>query len=149
MPSPRVQELETLLRTIRHAGNVLLNIDMWDRWGSQHASEEEKAQYGADAGEAMTTQARAKGELERLVTRTRSEAPTEIEAWADAHDKFLAAFIADCTKEGKDETAAFVARGEREQWAQVRSGTLLYVDENVYYVTIDPVRYRELFGIDP
>lgn len=149
MPSQRVRELERLLKTIRDAGSVLLNIDMWDRWGSQHASEEEKAQYAADGSAALSARERARQDLEKLVNRTRAEAPAEIEAWCDAHDKFLALFLDDCAKEGKDDTAVFVAKEEREKWAQVRAGTLAFVDENVYYIPIDRDRYRELFGIDP
>ena len=151
MASKRVQELETLLKTIRDAGSVMLNIDMWDRWGSQHASEEEKAQYNADGAAALSTKANAQTELEALVKRTRAEAPAEIAAWCDLHDQFLAAFIADTAKEANDEradTAVFVAKGEREAWAKVKAGELAFVDENVFYVSIDRARYRELFGID-
>jgi hypothetical protein len=31
----------------------------------------------------------------------------------------------------------------------VRAGTRAFVDENVFYVTLDAERYRRLFGIDP
>lgn len=153
MASQRVQELEKLLKTIRDAGSVMLNIDMWDRWGSQHASEEEKAQYTADGAAALAARANARTELEALVARTRAEAPGEIEAWADLHDQFLAAFMADLAKQdkrdGRDDTAEFVAKCEREEWAKVRRGELAFVDENVFYISIDRARYRELFGIDP
>lgn len=152
MVSKRVQELEALLKTIRDAGSVLLNIDMWDRWGSQHASEEEKAQYNADGGAAIATKATAQRDLEALVTRTRAEAPAEVATWADLHVQFLDAFIADTDKEGKDaraDTAIFVAKGERDEWAKVKAGELAFVDENVFYISIDRDRYRALFGIDP
>jgi hypothetical protein len=149
-PTTRTRELDTLLGKIREAANVMLNIDMWDRWGSSTASDAERADKAADLATATRDQDAAKSALEALVTRTRAEAPHEIEAWADAHDAYLAAFVTDCTTKGEaDGTAAFVAAQERAAWAEVRAGTRAFVDENAFYVTIDAGRYRELFGLDP
>lgn len=148
--SDRMRELEALLGKIRNAAMILLNHDGWDRWGSQHASPEEKARMEAEFAVASREHATAKSALEALVAATRVAHPVEIDAWADAHDAYLAAFIDDCSARGEsDNTAAFVARGERTQWAEVRAGVRAFVDENVFYVTMNVERYQRLFGIDP
>lgn len=140
-----VRALETLLRDIRRSGGALLNVDMWDRWGSASASDEEKARVAADSLTAQRERSEAVQGLAALVARLRVEAPDALVAWADAHDAFLAAFLEGCA----DSTGRFVAEKERAAWAEVRSGERAWVEENVYYVTIDPDRYRALFGVDP
>ena len=150
VPTARVRELEQLLAKIRNAGNIQLNYDMWDRHGREHASPEQRATMEADFANASRERDAAKTALEALVVATRAESPTEIVAWADAHDAYLAAFVADCLARGESGgTAAFVARRERAEWGEVRAGTRAFVDENVFYVTLDAERYRRLFGIDP
>lgn len=144
-----VRALETLLARIRRAGGVLLNVDMWDRWGSANASDEEKARVAADSLAAQRERSEAEQALAALVARLRVEAPDALVAWADAHDAFLAAFIEGCPEGSHASTARFVAGKEREAWAEVRSGKRAWVEENVFYVTIDRDRYRALFGIDP
>lgn len=148
-PSDHVRALETLLARIRRSGGVLLNVDMWDRWGAANASDEEKARFTAEALAAQRDRGEAEQGLEALVARLRAEAPDAIVAWADAHDAFLAAFIAGSPEGSHASTARFVAEQERAAWAEVRSGKRAWVAENVYYVTIDPGRYRALFGVDP
>jgi hypothetical protein len=149
-PTDRVRELETLLARIRNAGMVQLNHDMWDQRGSEHASAEQRAAMEADLASATRAQAAAKTELEALVAATRAEAPAEIAAWADAHAAYLAAFLEDLVARGEpDGTAASVATRERAEWAEVRAGARVFVDENLFYVTDDANRYRRLFGIDP
>lgn len=131
---------------------MLLDFDMWDRWGSRHASDEEKASYAARADAARSERTSAAQELDELVARLRVEAPEAIVAWADAHDAFLAAFVERCAAAAPGShasTGRFVAEQERAAWAEVRSGARAWVEENVYYVTIDPDRYRAVFGIDP
>lgn len=149
-PTDRVRELETLLAKIRHAGMIQLNYDMWERWGSAHASPEQRATMNADFADALRGQTAAKTALGALVAATRAEAPAEIAAWADAHDAYLAAFLDDCVARGEpDGTAASVATRERAEWAEVRAGARAFVDENLYYVTMNEQRYRRSFGIDP
>jgi hypothetical protein len=149
MPSDRVRDLERQLARLAYCGNVELNYDMWDRWGAKHTTEEYRAEMERDIAEATKVRAEATALLEELVAKTRAEAPEEIAAWADAHDAYLAAFIADCKAKGDtDGTAAFVAEGERKEWAEVKAGTRTYVKENGYYVTVNHERYRKLFGID-
>ena len=153
-PSPqvslRVRELEHLLATIRRAGGVQLDYDMWDRHGRQHASAEQCSAMDAEFAKATRERENATSTLEALVIATRTQAPAELTVWADAHDAYLAAFLDDCAARGESEgTAAFVARGEREHWAEVRAGKRAFVDENVFYVTMNTERYRTFFGIDP
>ena len=146
-PLPRVRELETLLAKMRNASTVQLNYDAWDRWGSAHAAPEEAATWSTDFANATRERDAAKAALEALVA---SSAPEERRAWAEAHEAFLTAFLEDCDAEKESEgTAAFVAKSERSLWAEVRAGTRAFVEENVFYVTIDLNRYRRLFGIDP
>ena len=146
MPSERVRELEKLLAKIRNAGTISLNFDMWERWGEQHATPEQAEAMRAEFARATSDREAATAALEALVAKTRAEAPAEIAAWADAHDQYLAAFLEECKP---DDTGAFVAKRERAEWAEVRSGTRTFVDENVFYVTDNPHRYRRLFGFDP
>src|SRR5204863_4656654 len=94
-PTERMRSLETLLAKIRDAGNTSLNYDMWDRWGRQHATAEQVAEMEAAFDAAGRERTEATAALEALVTATRAEAPHEIAAWADAHDAYLAAFLAD------------------------------------------------------
>jgi hypothetical protein len=149
-PTERVRELEMLLARIRNAGMVQLNYDMWDQRGSEHASPEQRAAMEADLAGATRERVAANTELEALVAATRAEAPAEIAAWADAHDAYLAAFLEDRIARGEpDGTAASVATRERAEWAEVRAGARVFVDENLFYVTDDAKRYRHLFGIDP
>jgi len=145
-----VRDLERLLAKIRNAGNVQLNYDMWDSHGREHASAEQCATMEAELANASHERNAAKAALEALVATTRAEAPAEIAAWADAHDAYLAAFLADCAAKGEaDGTAASVATGERAAWAEVRAGKRAFVDEDLFYVTENAARYRQLFGIDP
>jgi hypothetical protein len=149
VPTARVRELEQLLAKIRNAGNIQLNYDMWDRHGREHASPEQRATMEADFANASRERDAAKAALEALVVATRAESPTEIVAWADAHDAYLAAFVDDSIARGESGgTAVFVASRERAEWGEVRAGTRAFVDENVFYVTRDAGRYRRLFGID-
>jgi len=149
-PSARVRELETLLATIRHARNILLNIDMWEQHGSSSASDDERARMAAESAAAIRQQDHAKGALDTLVATTREECPGEIAAWVAAHDAYLAAFLADLDAAGQaDTTAAMVASDERTAWTEVASGKRAVVDENGFYVTSNDDRYRRLFGIDP
>ena len=146
-PLPRVRELETLLAKMRNASAVQLNYDAWDRWGSANASPEEAATWNTDFANATREREAAKAALEALVANS---APEVRHAWADAHETFLTAFLEECAAKKEFEgTVAFVAKNERSQWAEVRAGTRAFVEENVFYVTIDVNRYRRLFGIDP
>lgn len=150
MSTDRMRELETLLARIRAAKNVLLNYDMWDSQGASHAPDEVRARWEADAASARSQLSTTQAELEKQVATTRASAPGEIAAWADAHDQYLAAFLAECAAKGASaDTAASVASEERAGWHEVRDGKRAFVDENVFYVTLNAERYRTLFGVDP
>jgi hypothetical protein len=142
---PDVQALESLLARKREAGAVLLEHDMWDRYGSQHATSEEIAERTARAETAQREHAATIHKVEALVEKLRGTNPGAITAWAVAHEQLLAAFLATTT----DDTARFVATGERAAWAEVARGERSFVDENYFYIKFDPARYRELFGFDP
>lgn len=148
-PTSRLRELEAWLARIRNAGMVQLNYDMWDRYGSAHATPEERASWDADFAAASNVRTAARTALEALVAAMRAEAPAEITAWADAHDAYLAAFLGECEANEAERTAIFVATNERAEWADVRAGTRAFVNENVYFVRMNVERYRRLFGIDP
>jgi hypothetical protein len=148
--SVRVRELDHLLATIRRAGSVQLSYEMWDGHGRQHASAEQCSAMETELATATRERESATRALEALVIATRAEAPAELTAWADAHEAYLAAFVDDCAACGEsDGTATFVARRESEHWAEVRAGKRAFVDENVFYVTMNAERYRRFFGIDP
>lgn len=149
-PTARVQDLERLLARIRNAGNIQLNYDMWDSHGREHATDEERAAMERDFAAATRERDAARTALTALVTATRAEAPAELVAWADAHAAYLAAFAEACEARGEaGGTARAVALDEQAAWAEVRAGTRPFVDENLFYVTMDADRYRRLFGIEP
>jgi hypothetical protein len=149
MPSDEVRALETLLAKKRRAGVELLSFDGWDRWGRQHATPEVCARMEEDASRAQAERAAATHELTLLVERLRREAPGVIAEWADAHDRFLSELIASWRGDESRSTAVFVAEGERAEWAAVERGEKPFVEENVYYVTIDRERYFAIFGVEP
>ena len=155
VPEParaHVRALESQMAVLRRCGNVGLNYDRWDRWGSAHASPEQRAEMERDAGAAMAERAEAVAALTTLVAKLRAEAPDSIAAWCDAHVAHLSSFIDECATKPDDshaQTGKFVAEGELAGWAEVRRGERPYVDENFFYVSRDPERYRTLFGIDP
>nr|HEX4315862.1 hypothetical protein [Kofleriaceae bacterium] len=139
----RTRELETLLARIRNAGNVQLNYEMWSDRGRQFAAADECARMDGELAAATRDQADARAALTALVA---SSSADDVAAWAGAHDAYLAAFLAGSARDG---TAFDVATKERAAWADVRAGKLPFVDENLFYVTLDADRYRALFGIDP
>jgi hypothetical protein len=146
----QVRELETLLAKIRAAGMIELNYDFWERGGAEHASPWQRATMAAELADASRTRAAARTSLDALVAATRSSSPAAIAAWADAHDAYLTAFLDECASRGEaGDTAASVATRERTEWAEVRAGTRAFVDESLFYVTLNAECYRRLFGIDP
>ena len=145
MEDPDVQALESLLARKRVAGAVLLDHDMWDRYGSQHAASEEAAERTARAATAEREHAATVHKLEALVEKLRATNPAAISAWAAAHEQLLVAFLAATT----DDTARLVATGEQAAWAEVARGERAFVDENYFYIKFDRALYRELFGFDP
>ncbi len=133
---------------MRHASGALLGLDMWSRWGSRGATDEEWREYEATTAEHSRQHVEAAEQLTALVTELRTSSPVSVEAWADAHRELLEAFILECGDDESRSTAAFVAQEEWDAWGRVRDGELSYVDENSFYVSVDPERYRAAFGVE-
>lgn len=146
---PHVAELETLLRTMRHAGGELLGLDAWDRWGSRGATDEERADFQHTVTTQRAILDKARDQLIDLVTQLRESSPDSVIAWATAHIALLESFAAAREGEESRSTEVFVAREEIDSWRSVRRGERSLVDENVFYIHLDPDAYRAAFGIDP
>lgn len=141
---PEIATLEAEARTIREAGAILLNADMFDRWGPKDdVAQREAIEREADG--ASERRRAAVEAIERLVPALREREPRLIDAWADAHVELLDECLA---RAQPDSTEAFVARQERDKWAEVRAGTCSRFDQNTFYVRYDRELYRELFGLD-
>lgn len=141
--------LERLLARRRRLGSQLLSLDAYDRWGAR--STEEKAQAAEETRELQAARAQVTAELEAMVEQLRGRRPEAIREWALAHIELLEHFVASLGAEAEDKlsTERFVAERERDEWGEVRDGALPYVEENVFYVHLDPERYRQLFGFEP
>lgn len=151
---PDVKALETLLTRKRNAGSMLLDQDMWERWGAQHASDDERAARNASAAAADEEHRACVEALERAVAGLRTTNPAVVAAWADAHDELLRGFIARNEVEAKANsssmaaTGVFVAGQEREGWSKVKRAELAFVDQNFFYISIDAADYARIFGFE-
>jgi hypothetical protein len=58
----------------------------------------------------------------------------------------LERFIAACGPGDGSQTAVFVANQEIVDWRKVIDGSLAFVDENVFYVSVDRARHAAWFG---
>lgn len=148
--SEEVRQLEILLARRRRLGGRLLEADTFDQRGPREGPDRDAMMARADQDEAEHLA--VSKELEALVARLRREAPEAVRRWAEAHLTLLAEFIQQ--REGApdgshDSIAISVAHREQEGWAEVWHFMRLYVDENFYYVRLDPARYRELLGLPP
>jgi hypothetical protein len=147
-----LRALETLLAQKRRLGGELLSFDGYDRWGAQHDTPEHRAEMEADAARIGREYAAVVERLGALVARLRTEDPTAIERWADLHCELLRAFVTTCARAeatSHESTGAMVASDEIEGWAAVKRGDKPFVEENVYYVSVDRARYVAAFGIEP
>jgi ribosomal protein S18 acetylase RimI-like enzyme len=141
---PDLSDLERRLFVLRGALEILLDFDMYDRYGAQHDSEEGRAEHAAVATRASHDHERVTRELSDLVARIRLEDTTKIARWAELHVAYLRSlpFVADSTE-------AFVRDEECAAWSAVARGEQAFVKENVFYVKIDPARYAKIFGFEP
>jgi hypothetical protein len=145
--SANVRALEALLGRLRVLGSELFDLDAFDRWGPKSGPQYE--QFIVDDVRAQSAHKATEAELGALVTRLRHDDPDAVVQWADAHDTLLRSFIATCTGAAENtraSTAAFVAKEELRAWAAVKSGAQPFVEENTYYVPVDPELHRALFG---
>ena len=141
-------QLETLLAQKRRTAAELLYFDAYDRWGAQHDSAEGRADVERHTEAAMAERAAVVAALESLVAEMRRDRSALLTRWSQAHDALLARFVERCQRnsEADTSTAVFVANEERAQWSRVARGELPFVDENSYYVHIDPEDYASIFG---
>lgn len=147
--SAHLRELERLLGRLRYAAGGLSYYDMWDHGGSGSASDAARAEAEADRARCNGIYNEAQAALEALVPKLRAEAPREIQAWVEAHDAYLAWVIADHLARGEPEASNVDhAKRDRGEWAKVRDGALVFVEERVYYSQEGKERYRELFGFE-
>ncbi len=147
-PTERRRDLETLLATIRRANMFATHVDMWEHGGSSSATPEQRTTMYAELAESNRTCAAATAALEELVTRTRAEAPAELDAWAFAHYAYCSQFLHECAERGQSGTpSAADAERDRAEWAEVRAGKRTFVHER--YVPQNTYFYRSYFGIDP
>ena len=141
---PRVTALESLLVRIYAASAECLSIDMYDRWGAQHDTEEKRAEMYAIGAKASADHDSSCGELRNAVRSLRAEAPELVRAWAEAHVVLLTEYIA---SQPEGSTERFVANEEIGGWREVADGTKDFVDENTFYVRVDRARRKELLGV--
>ena len=147
-----LRALETLLAQKRRLGVELLSFDGYDRWGAQHDTPEHRAEMEADAARIGNEHAAVVDELGALVARLRTEDPGAIARWADLHGELLRAFVTTCAgaeAASHESTGVMVANEEIEGWAAVKRGDKPFVEENVYYVRVDPAQYVAAFGTEP
>jgi hypothetical protein len=135
-------ELETWAKQIREAGSMLLNADMFDRWGPKDDVEQREA-IEREAAEAGAQRCAAIERIEQRVAELRNRDPRVLEAWADAHVELLDDYLC---RVAADSTEAFVAKQERDKWLELRAGTCVRVEQNIYYVRYDRALYEQLFG---
>jgi hypothetical protein len=147
-----LRALEAALLRKRRAGEILLDADAYDRWGAANDTPENRARMEAQAAAAEAGRSAAVAELESRVRDLRRDAPGVVARWADLHDEYLRRFIESLGTPPEntfESTAKYVAAEERDAWRAVERGEKPFVDENVYYVKIDPARYAAVFGFDP
>jgi hypothetical protein len=145
---PRVIELERLLVRRYQAGATLLDVDMYDRWGAAHGSPEEIAEMADRAARANEEHQAVSRELAVRSRALRAEAPELIAVWCDAHEQLLTEFIASRGgDDSRERTERSVAAEERDGWRRVREGASDFVEENTFYVRVDPQRRRGLLGV--
>jgi hypothetical protein len=147
MPSDRTRELETWLAKIMGAGSAQVNVEMWERYGEQHATDAERAEMRNAVADANREMEQATAVLEALVRKLREEDPLALEAWILAHEEYLDTLIDEYEAKG-DEDRLFDARRQREEWGEVRAGERAFINVN-HGVETRTELYRKLFGIDP
>ena len=142
------QELETHLRSRRHAVSGLVSLDGEDRWG--HPGPERLAQMQDEAAELNERIRVAETAMTEQVARLRQSDPTALEAWIAAQELLLDAYLQELAQHPDPDrvrTEVSVAQGERKSWAKVRAGKIAFVDQNSFYVRPPRELYAQLFGM--
>ena len=142
--SPAVCQIERLMKKRRRLSNILLNLDMYERWGgSQDSSMNAELSRAADYS---VQNEQARQEIIQLAGRL---SPADRRAWAEAHLALLQDFLADCRADGQNtSTEEFVAREESTGWQEVASGTADLVQQNIFYIRYKNELYQQYFGMD-
>ena len=136
--------LERLLRRRRALSSVLLNIDMFDRWGPKEGEERDRNLAEGEAAQREHNEVTAA--LTKLATELQKTDAAAVAAWATAHLDLLDRFIAERLEDPSQDTARYVAKEEHAGWQEVREGKRPFVDENCFYVSVDRDRHRAWFG---
>jgi hypothetical protein len=139
-----VLALETLLARLRSVRNAMLTLDGFTRWGMH--DDDDRARANAEGERLYPDEAETIAKLRALVSQTRRDQRSAIEAWVDAHQRLLRDFVLASAGDSNQSTARSVAEGEIQSWERVRAGELDFVDENVGYVHVDTAQYRAMFG---
>jgi hypothetical protein len=141
---PAAVALERLLLQRRSLSSTLLNADGFDRWGPREGPERDA--MAAVAASAQQEHQEVTSALAGLVESTRTTDPAAVAAWALAHIDLLERFIKACGPDDVAKTAVFVANQEMVEWRKVIDGTVAFVDQNVFYVSVDRTRHGAWFG---
>jgi hypothetical protein len=142
------QELETHLRSRRHAVSALVSLDGEDRWG--YPGPERLAQMQEEAAELNERIRVAEAAMTEQVARLRESDPMALEAWIAAQELLLDAYLQELAQypdPDRVRTEVSVAQGERKSWAKVRAGKIAFVDQNSFYVRPSRHLYEQLFGL--
>lgn len=136
--------LERLLVRRRELAVILLNADMFDRWGPKEGPECD-AMMAAGAA-AQKEHAEVTVQLRAQAIATGADEPDAVRAWAVAHVDLLERFIKACADDPDLRTSGGVAADELRGWREVATGASPFVDENCYYVRVDPAEHARWFG---
>jgi hypothetical protein len=140
---PTAVALERLLQRKQVLANALLNVEMFDRWGPKEGPEFERMMR--EGGEFRVEFERTVAALRELATRAQVEEPDTMKVWAEAHITLLTRFI-EANPEESASTGRFVAKEEIAAWREVAAGSRPFVDENCYYIRIEPALHASIFG---
>jgi hypothetical protein len=145
-PTDHTRALERLYARIGNAISGLGYLEFWEHGGRASASPEAIAQMEAELEETNREHAAARAAYDALVTKLRAEAPAELDAWALAHDHYIAQYLDAAA--GEDEFRIQKVTLERAEWAELRAGTRDFVSPPSY-VPLNEALYKRTFGIDP
>jgi hypothetical protein len=137
-----LRQLEACLLRKRRIGEKLFDMDAYEHWGASRDTPEGREKMHAEDTRLLAAHEQVVSELTALAERVRKDEPAVFARWTELHIAYLRGV------EGKD-AAELVAKEERDAWAAVARGEKPFVEENVYYIKIDPVRYEAVFGFAP
>ncbi len=135
--------LERLSATIRRLSSAMVSLDAYDRWGAR--TDEDHARAFQETQELGQASNEATAKLEALLARLRAEEPEAVAAWAAAHVRLREHFLEHLVEGPRNRTERFVAKEEIDAWKALATGEGGLVDENTFYVTLDPELYGALF----